>query len=69
MEPAGWPIPHIGATLRRIASHRPKYFATMDSTQGFYQMEVELDYCEFLCFTNDVSNYVWNRTPLGPALS
>jgi hypothetical protein len=66
MESAGWPIPHIGSVLRRIAGHRPKYFATMDSTQGFYQMEVELTSREFLCFTTYLGNYVWNRAPMGP---
>ena len=66
MESAGWPIPHIGAILRRIASHRPKYFATMDTTQGFYQMEVEMSSREFLCFTTYLGNYVWNRAPMGP---
>jgi hypothetical protein len=66
MESAGWPIPHIGSVLRRIAGHRPKYFATMDSTQGFYQMEVEMTSREFLCFTTYLGNYVWNRAPMGP---
>jgi hypothetical protein len=66
MESAGWPIPHIGSILRRIASHRPKYFSTMDCTQGFYNMEVELDYREFLCFTTYMGNYMWNRAPMGP---
>jgi hypothetical protein len=66
MESAGWPIPHIGSILRRIAAHRPKYFGTMDSTQGFYQMEVELTSREFLCFTTYLGNYVWNRAPMGP---
>jgi hypothetical protein len=66
MESAGWPIPHIGSILRRIASHKPKYFATMDSTQGFYQMEVELSSREFLCFTTYLGNYMWNRAPMGP---
>ena len=66
MESAGWPIPHIGSILRRIANHRPKFFGTMDATQGFYQMEVELDYREFLCFTTFMGNYIWNRAPMGP---
>jgi hypothetical protein len=66
MESAGWPIPHISSILRRIASHRPKYFATMDSTQGFYQMEVEMSSREFLCFTTYLGNYMWNRAPMGP---
>ena len=66
MESAGWPIPHIGSVLRRIATNRPKYFATMDSTQGFYQMEVEMSSREFLCFTTYLGNYVWNRAPMGP---
>jgi hypothetical protein len=64
MESAGWPIPHIGSILRRIASHKPKYFGTMDATQGFYQME--MDYREFLCFTTFMGNYIWNRAPMGP---
>ena len=66
MESAGWPIPHISAILRRIATHRPKCFATMDSTQGFYQMEVELEWREMLCFTTYLGNFVWNRAPMGP---
>jgi len=66
MESAGWPIPHIGSILRRIASHKPKYFATMDSTQGFYQMELEMSCREFLCFTTYLGNFVWNRAPMGP---
>jgi len=35
MESAGWPIPHIGSILRRIASNGPRLFATMDATQCF----------------------------------
>ena len=66
MESAGWPIPHISSILRRIADQRPKYFATMDSTQGFYQMEVEMSSREFLCFTTYLGNYVWNRAAMGP---
>jgi len=66
MEAAGWPIPHIGSVLRRIAARKPKYFATMDSTQGFYQMEVEMSSREFLCFTTYLGNFVWNRAPMGP---
>jgi hypothetical protein len=66
MESAGWPIPHIGSVLRRIAGHRPKYFATMDSTQSFYHTEVEMISREFLCFTTYLGNYVWNRAPMGP---
>ena len=68
MESAGWPIPHIGSILRRIANHKPKFFGTMDATQGFYQMEVELDYREFLCFTTFMGNYIWNRAPMGPKI-
>ena len=66
MEAVGWPIPHIGAVMRRIASHRPKYFATMDGTQGFYQLEIELDSREFTCFTTFMGNFVYTRAPMGP---
>jgi hypothetical protein len=66
LESAGWPIPHIDGILRRIAAKKPRYFATMDSTQGFYQMEVELNSREFLCFTTFMGNFVWNRAPMGP---
>ena len=66
MESAGWPIPHIGSILRRVASKGPRLFATMDATQGFYQAEVELSSREFLCFTTFLGNFMWNRAPMGP---
>jgi hypothetical protein len=66
MESVGWPIPHIGSILRRIVKHRPTVFATMDGTQGFYQMEVEMSSQEFLCFTTYMGNYVFQRAPMGP---
>jgi hypothetical protein len=66
MESAGWPIPHIGSILRRIASKGPAIFATMDATQGFYQAEIELSSQEFLCFTTYLGNFMWNRAPMGP---
>jgi hypothetical protein len=66
MESVGWPIPHIGSILRRIVKHRPTLFATMDGTQGFYQMEVEMSSQEFLCFTTYMGNYVFQRAPMGP---
>jgi hypothetical protein len=33
----GWPLPHIELMLRRIGEQRPKYFAVMDYTSGYYQ--------------------------------
>ena len=66
MENVGWPIPHIGSILRRIAKHKPTVFATMDGTQGFYQLEVEMSSQEFLCFTTFMGNFVFQRAPMGP---
>jgi len=66
MESAGWPIPHISSILRRIADKRPRIFGVMDSTQGFYQMEIDISVREFLCFTTFMGNYIWNRAPMGP---
>ena len=36
-ESMGWPIPNIPQMLQRIGLKKPKYFAVMDFTKGFYQ--------------------------------
>ena len=37
----GWPIPNIKHVLERISRTKAKYFAVLDLTQGYYQMEID----------------------------
>ena len=52
--------------MRRIASHKPKYFACLDATQGFFQLGVDESSRNLLCFTTPRGNFVWRRAPMGP---
>jgi len=38
---SGWGIPNIQDIMRRLGSHRPKYFAVMDLTAGFHQTPID----------------------------
>lgn len=52
--------------MRRIAAHKPRYFACLDATQGFFQIAIDDASKDLLCFTTPRGNFVWNRAPMGP---
>ena len=52
-ERESWPLPNIEAMLHRIGDARPRYFAVMDATKGFFQTPVHLAsqiFTAFICF-------------------
>ena len=64
LKPLGWLIPNIRQLFERIGSKRPKYFAVVDLTQGYYQIELEESsrkYAAFMTPTGAIyePNRVW----------
>ncbi len=64
-ERESWPLPNIEAMLHRIGDARPRYFAVMDATKGFFQTPMALAsqiFTAFICFAGV---YQWLRCPMG----
>ena len=64
-ETIGWPIPNITQMLQRIGSNKPKYFAVMDLTSGFFQAPLHPDSAKYTTFTTFMGNFQWKRVPMG----
>ena len=60
-----WPIPYIEHLLRKIGQLRPKFFAVMDLTKGFYQCEIDGESSPFTAFITATGVYEWLRVPMG----
>ena len=60
-----WPIPLIQATIERMGSKRPKYFAVMDLTKGYYQAPLAESSRHFTAFITLMGLYEWTRVPMG----
>jgi len=61
----GWPLPNIKATLNRIGARKPKYFAVLDLTQGYYQTAISKDSRAATAFRTSTGLYQWTRLPMG----
>ena len=61
----GWPIPNISQVLEHIGTHKPKLFAVMDLTSGFYQCPLSVDSQDYTTFTSCEGNFKWLRPPMG----
>ena len=61
-----WPIPNIKEMFDRIGAKRPKYFAKIDLTSGYHQIEVA-EKCRWMtAFITPFGLYEWCRLPMGP---
>jgi hypothetical protein len=60
-----WPIPYIEHLLRKIGKLKPKYFAVMDLTKGFYQCEIDGESTPFTAFLTSSGVYEWLKVPMG----
>ena len=60
-----WPIPLIQATIERLGSKRPKYFAVIDLTKGYYQAPLAESSRHFTAFITLMGLYEWTRVPMG----
>ena len=47
---SGWGIPNIQDIMKRLGSHRPRFFAVMDLTAGFHQTPIAEESREFTAF-------------------
>jgi hypothetical protein len=62
----GYPIPNVKVVLYRIAEKKPKVFAVMDLTKGYYQAALEAACRALTAFiTPDEELYEWERVPMG----
>ncbi len=61
----GWPIPNIMALLIRLGKFKPKMFAVMDLTKGYYQAPMAKASQWLTAFTTTVGVYQWTRVPMG----
>ena len=61
----GWPLPRIREMLARLGLSKPKYFAVIDLTQGYYQCPITIDSRDYTAFTTTVGTYRWKRLPMG----
>ena len=64
-ESLGWPIPNIKQLLNNIGQHRPKYFAVLDLTSGYYQAPLAQESRELTAFITHMGLYEWTRVPMG----
>jgi len=64
-EKLGWPLPNIKVVLERIGSFKPKFFAVVDLTKGYYQTLLAEACRKFTTMSTPMGNYEWNRTPMG----
>jgi hypothetical protein len=63
---SGWGIPNIQDIMKRLGSHKPKYFAVMDLTAGFHQTPISEESREYTAFKTPWGGlYEWCRLPMG----
>ena len=64
-ESMGWPIPNIPQMLQRIGLRKPKFFAVMDLTMGFFQAPLAEESRKYTTFTTWMGTYEWLRVAMG----
>ena len=60
-----WPIPNIREMFARIGEQHPKYFAILDLTSGYHQIEVHRDSRWLTAFITQKGIYQFTRLPMG----
>ena len=61
----GWPLPNIKQMLERIGDKKPKYFAVLDLTQGYYQMAISKKSRLLTAFRTSEGLFQFCRLPMG----
>ena len=64
-ESLGWPIPNIKQMLNNIGTQKPKYFAVLDLTSGYYQAPLAAVSQPLTAFITHKGLYEWTRVPMG----
>ena len=65
-ESASFPIPNIDQAFRRIGLKKPRFFGTMDLTQGYHQAPVSKATRKYTTFITHSGLYQFTRLPFGP---
>ncbi len=65
LDSMGWPLPNITAMLQRLGAKRPKYFAVLDLTKGYYQAPLAVNSRKYTAFVTPSGTYEWTRVPMG----
>ena len=60
-----WPLPNISTMIQRIGSKKPKYFAKLDMTSGYWQAPLAENTKRFTAFITFMGIFEWNRAPMG----
>jgi hypothetical protein len=63
--PQHWPLPNIAQMLQRIGRAKPKYFAKLDMTSGYWQAPLAEETKRFTAFITFMGIFEWNRAPMG----
>jgi hypothetical protein len=61
----GWPIPKIKEIFLRIAEKKPKLFAKLDLTWGYWQIPLLEEIRRFTAFITHMGTFEWDRLPMG----
>jgi hypothetical protein len=61
----GWPLPNIKQMLERIGEKKPKFFAVLDLTQGYYQMAISKKARHLTAFRTSEGLFQFCRLPMG----
>jgi transposase InsO family protein len=64
-ESNSWTIPNIKLMLQRMGDHKPKYFAVMDLTAGYFQAPIDEESKKYTAFRTARGTYQWKRVPMG----
>ena len=64
-ESYAWPIPNIREMFARIGEHRPRYFAVLDLTSGYHQVEVANPARALTAFITTMGIFQFKRLPMG----
>jgi hypothetical protein len=64
-ESNSWTIPNIKLLLQRLGDRKPKYFAVMDLTAGYFQAPIDEKSRQFTAFRTARGTYQWKRVPMG----
>ena len=60
-----WPLPRIDQLLLHVGQHKPKYFAKIDFTNGFYQCAIDKPSRVYTAFIVASGLFQWMRVPMG----
>jgi transposase InsO family protein len=60
-----WPLPNIKELMRRVGQHRPKRFAKIDFTKGYWQTPLDASSRRFTAFITSFGIFEWLRVPMG----